>query len=100
METYDSSVNITLAKTKQNVIVEQSGEINFKLPSNKSGKQRITFSPPYQVKPKLSVLVSVTGDSVAEIHHNISNFDCTGFTIHVINTDLMNELSGVINWFI
>ena len=95
---YDSSQNVAQSATKVNQSVKQVGEFNWKIPANKSGKIRIAFNPPYQMRPTLTLNVSVTGDSPCEVHNRIANFDNTGFTLHLINIDPMNETSGNVTW--
>jgi hypothetical protein len=41
----------------------------------------------------------VSNGSESDIHHTIKNFTVTGFEIYIINTDLVNEIIGTINWW-
>lgn len=99
IEIYDASFNVSSQNFRQNASQRQSGEIAFKLPNNKSGKSRINFQIPYQKKPELNVVISINKGSVLDCRHAIENFDNTGFTLHILNGDLVNEVSGVISWW-
>lgn len=95
LEIYESVINKQLAQST--TVTKYNGEFNFKLANNKSGKTHITFTAPFAKKPKLNVIVSINDGSVL-VRHTIEKFDNTGFILHIINTDLVNEVAGSVNW--
>ena len=99
LEIFESPLNQQVTIANQSKTLKQCGEYTFRLPNNKSGKMRVTFPLAYIKKPKLDVIVSVTTGSELDMRYVIAQFDITGFTLHLINTDAVNELAGVINWW-
>lgn len=98
METYKSSINVLNDNFKQLSQSKQVGEFIFKMEPNTSGKSIIKFQTPYAKRPLLNVVVSCDSGSEFEMRHTIAKFDCTGFELHVINTDMTNQLQGSVQW--
>lgn len=99
LEIFESAFNQQVNNVNQSKALKQCGEFAFKLPNNKSGKLRIAFPSAYVKKPLLNVVVSVTNGSELDMRYTIAQFDVTGFTLHLLNTDTVNELAGVVNWW-
>ena len=97
VEIYESLVNVQTNLSKQSENQKQAGEVIFKVPNNKTGKRRICFSPVFARKPMLVITPSLTSGSGKEDF--ISDSDVTGFTYHCVNTDPINELVCVLNWW-
>ena len=96
IEYYDSSDNVQ----NTNNTKKQSGSINFKIPNNKSGKLKITFTNKYDVIPKIISVLSVNNGNVFDILHAIEKLDNTGFVLHLCNKDLINEITGSFNFWV
>lgn len=94
IELYDPPKSTVPVKVSQ----KQSGEISFKIPPNKCCKVRIPYNPPQVKKPNVSVIVSSNSGSPYDMKHMISNYDVSGFTVHVLNKDKINEISGIITY--
>lgn len=99
LEIFESAFNQQVNNVNQSKALKQCGELNYKLPNNKAGKVRITFPSAYVKKPMLNVIVSVSNGSELDMRYTIAQFDVTGFTLHLLNTDTVNELAGVVNWW-
>lgn len=98
LEIYDASVNVSQKKNATVQALIQSGECTFKLPPNRSGKLKVAFPNAYLKKPVLNVVPSINAGSVLDFKFVIELFNEKGFTIHLLNADLVNEMTGCINW--
>ena len=99
-EFYDSSDNVQNANSIKQINLKQSGSIGFRLPNNKSGKIKINFTNKYDAIPKITQFVSVSAGNVFDLIYVIEKLDVSGFTLHICNKDLINEIYGNFYFFV
>lgn len=99
MEIYSSQYNERNRLDGTHLKLKQAGEFLFKIPANNSGRVTIKFDIAFNKKPNLNVILSLTNGSESDVRHTIKNFAVTGFELDIINTDLVNEIVGTVNWF-
>lgn len=100
MELYKSNTNLQEDYKKQNLLNRQFGEFTFKLSPNTSGRQIVKFSPPLPKKALVTINVQNESQNELDLKWNFGKITNEFFEIHIQNSDLINEMSGTINWAI
>lgn len=98
METYKSTINVLNDTFKQLSQSKLVGEFSWMLQPNTSGKQLVKFPAPYARKPILHVVISCDSGSELECRHTIAKFTNESFEVHILNSDMVNQMAGTCIW--